>query len=49
MTKNSTVKKRRRIAQFYAVAKATRALARAVSSNVAIAPRIHHGFTFCLL
>ena len=35
--------------QFNAVSKVTRAFARAVSTNVDVAPRIFHGFMFCLL
>ena len=49
MTKNSTVKKDVDIADLRPSLRLRSALARAVSSNVAIAPRIHHGFTFCLL
>ena len=41
--------KRRQLSLLFAVATVTSAIARAVSSNVEIAPRIYHGFTFCLL
>ena len=49
MRKNSTVKKDVDIADFRPSLRLRSALARAAPSNVEIAPRIYHGYTFCLL